>query len=229
MSKNIGFGHVFTDRPSFNKNCGCGLYDSSKVAYVEDSNGKVYVDGTLCKIVKYKELDLIQPLLELHNEVFDGTRDPIYTDFDLFADMDEWTLFFDGILFDNQESSCYLVNASGNLGGHLHNIFFGTYYTHKGVISSVINASIMPIPYQKCTYDNEYKIAFRRSNAEEYIQYTKDGIKWNNTPLKNVTYNKFPNRNLCIGGLKNDDKGHGNLISLKLFDKGEIDVANLFQ
>lgn len=32
----------------------------------------------------------------------------------------------------------------------------------------------------------------------------------------------------CGCGLKDDDKGHGNLISLKLFDKGEIDVANLF-
>lgn len=31
------------------------FYDPSKVAYVEYSNGKVYVDNTLCKIVETKE------------------------------------------------------------------------------------------------------------------------------------------------------------------------------
>lgn len=227
MSKNIGYGYVYTTKPN-SRNVGNGYYDPTKVGFVEDKDGEVYVDNVLCKILKMNELDKLKPIFELANETFDGSRDPIYTNYDLFAEMDEWTLFFDGILFDNQESSCYLVNASGNLGGHLYSIFYGTYYTHKGCISSVVNASIMPIPYQKCTYDNEYKIAFRRKPDEEYIQYTKDGVKWNNTPLKNVTYNKFTNRNLCIGGLKDDDKGHGKLVSLKLFDKAEVDIANLF-
>jgi len=54
MSKNIGIGEVRTSlRESDHTqwNCGMGLYDPSKVFFREDADGKVYVDGKLCRIV----------------------------------------------------------------------------------------------------------------------------------------------------------------------------------
>lgn len=54
MSKNIGIGRVRTkllDTDHKQWNCGMGLYDPSKVFFREDADGKVYVDGKLCRIV----------------------------------------------------------------------------------------------------------------------------------------------------------------------------------
>lgn len=54
MSKNIGIGEVRTkllDTDHKQWNCGMGLYDPSKVFFREDADGKVYVDGKLCRIV----------------------------------------------------------------------------------------------------------------------------------------------------------------------------------
>lgn len=48
MSKNIGLGHVFTKRTN-TKNVGNGLY--TKVNYIPDTNGKVYVDDILCSVL----------------------------------------------------------------------------------------------------------------------------------------------------------------------------------
>lgn len=48
MSKNIGLGHVFTKRTN-TKNVGNGLY--TKVNYIPDTNGKVYVDNILCSVL----------------------------------------------------------------------------------------------------------------------------------------------------------------------------------
>lgn len=58
MTKNIGIGEVRTSlRESDHKqwNSGMGLYDPSKVFFREDDNGKVYVDGKLCVIVRSKD------------------------------------------------------------------------------------------------------------------------------------------------------------------------------
>lgn len=53
-----GIGEVFTYRKQ-GLNAGYGVYDPNKVFFVEDPNGKVKVDGNLCKIVREKPDDTI--------------------------------------------------------------------------------------------------------------------------------------------------------------------------
>lgn len=55
--KNIGIGKVYTSKPTDTKNIGFGLYDVSKVGFIEDPNGKVYVDDVLCNIISEIGID----------------------------------------------------------------------------------------------------------------------------------------------------------------------------
>lgn len=55
--KNIGIGKVYTSKPTDTKNIGFGLYDVSKVGFIADPNGKVYVDDVLCNIISEIGID----------------------------------------------------------------------------------------------------------------------------------------------------------------------------
>ena len=55
MSRNVGIGEVYTTRIQHPHFSGLGVYDTEKVFYTDDENGKVKVDGVLSKIVRTAE------------------------------------------------------------------------------------------------------------------------------------------------------------------------------
>ena len=61
MATNIGFGHVYTSRVQDSVNSGKGVFDPGRIAWEEDENGKVFIDGVRCRVIGNGHTELVPP------------------------------------------------------------------------------------------------------------------------------------------------------------------------
>lgn len=61
MAVNTGFGHVYTSRVQDSVNSGKGVFDPGRIAWEEDENGKVFIDGVRCRVIGNGHTELVPP------------------------------------------------------------------------------------------------------------------------------------------------------------------------
>ena len=136
MAVNAGFGHVYTSRVQDSVNSGKGVFDPGRVAWEEDENGKVFIDGVRCRVIGNGHTELVPPgpppiaPRSMRFKFYDTTIDPTQWE-DVWNIGATWTKVEEGIYDWHYDSTEWAAKYSGSGASSGGNSALST-YRHNG-------------------------------------------------------------------------------------------------